>query len=305
MVTNKNGSSRAKACEIWNNYWNWWKRFSEGSLAFLGIMLLLSLPYVSVFSSLGGKQFFVRVGGFLAKDLFGLFLVALMTWILRPLALRRVIRGVLVGAAGILCAGELFFLWRYGAMPDAAIMEIVIATNPHEAAEFIRMYVWNVRVVAGVLGGVLLLAALWRLLHCARKNVWMARGMAVCFAGTLALSVISVIRHPEVPISERLAHWPQQYFSIGYAVHETIRAAEDLSSYETMLNGHTDEDVVLTRNEDDLPYVVFVQGESTSRNHMSLYGYPLETSPRLQRGKRQASLPYFRMSFLRTRIRCP
>ena len=42
-------------------------------------------------------------------------------------------------------------------------------------------------------------------------------------------------------------------------------------------------DLLITKNESSIPYVVFVLGESTSRNHMSLYGYRLPTSPLLSK----------------------
>ena len=43
--------------------------------------------------------------------------------------------------------------------------------------------------------------------------------------------------------------------------------------------------IVITKNESSIPYFVYIVGESTSRNHMSLYGYDLETSPLLSKRK--------------------
>ncbi len=39
----------------------------------------------------------------------------------------------------------------------------------------------------------------------------------------------------------------------------------------------------ISENNSTIPYIVFVIGESATRNHMSLYGYKLETNPLLQK----------------------
>lgn len=45
------------------------------------------------------------------------------------------------------------------------------------------------------------------------------------------------------------------------------------------------EPVTLTKNQSTIPYVIFILGESTNRNHMSLYGYSLDTNPKLEKRK--------------------
>ena len=55
---------------------------------------------------------------------------------------------------------------------------------------------------------------------------------------------------------------------------ENIRAFEKLK--EEVLS-----DVEIAENHSDTPYVVFILGESTTRDRMNLYGYPLENTPNL------------------------
>lgn len=289
----KNIFHQTRIRDVWMRVRRWWTWFVADSLEFLGIMFLFSLPYCSTYTSVDSWRFLLLCCGYIVGDTFGLFLIAFLISLLRPQWLRCSVRGILIFLAGIVCIGEVFFIWRYGAMPDTSIMEVVIATNPGEALEFFQAYACNASVAIGLLVGIAVTWGIWRFLHQIRKNIWVARAAALCLIGTFFCSIVLVMRHPEVPMRTKLLKWPQQYFSIGYAVNETWRAAEDLSAYEKILHGHTDEDIVLTRNEDDLPYVVFVLGESTSRNHMSLYGYPLETTPHLDARKQSGELDVF------------
>lgn len=41
--------------------------------------------------------------------------------------------------------------------------------------------------------------------------------------------------------------------------------------------------VILTKNESTIPYVVFIMGESTDKNHMGIYGYKNNTTPLLEK----------------------
>ncbi|WP_294157847.1 phosphoethanolamine transferase [uncultured Selenomonas sp.] len=271
-----------------------WRWFVEDNLEFLGLMLLFHLPYCSIYSVAGSWSYFVLHSfAYLVKLFFGLSLIAVFVSFLRPRLLRQSVRALLVLCTGLVCVAETFFISRYGMMPDAAIMEIVIATNVREAMEFFRMYVCNLQVAAGGAVGGVTVFAVWYVLHRMRGNLWVARILAVCFVGSLALSAFLTALHPELPLSTKLMFWPTRYFSIGYAANETIRAANDLSAYEKILRGHTDDDIVLTRNDDDLPYVIFIQGESTSRHHMGIYSYPLDTTPRLKARERNGELEVF------------
>lgn len=50
----------------------------------------------------------------------------------------------------------------------------------------------------------------------------------------------------------------------------------------------------ITKNNSVIPKVVLIIGESTQRNYMSLYGYPLQTTPRLQELHNNGNLIIFR-----------
>ena len=53
-------------------------------------------------------------------------------------------------------------------------------------------------------------------------------------------------------------------------------------------------DVEIAENHSDTPYVVFILGESTTRDRMHLYGYPLENTPNLDALNEKGELAVFR-----------
>ena len=68
---------------------------------------------------------------------------------------------------------------------------------------------------------------------------------------------------------------------------ENIRAFEKLKE-------EASSDVEVTENKSDTPYVVFILGESTTRDRMHLYGYPLENTPNLDELNEKGELAVFR-----------
>ena len=68
---------------------------------------------------------------------------------------------------------------------------------------------------------------------------------------------------------------------------ENIRAFEKLKE-------EASSDVEVTENKSDTPYVVFILGESTTRDRMNLYGYPLENTPNLDELNEKGELAVFR-----------
>lgn len=68
---------------------------------------------------------------------------------------------------------------------------------------------------------------------------------------------------------------------------ENIRAFEKLKE-------EASSDVEIAENHSDTPYVVFILGESTTRDRMHLYGYPLENTPNLDALNEKGELAVFR-----------
>jgi len=275
-----------------------WQHLCDSSLTFIMLMMLFSLPYLATFKTQGLKRGLIFSSAYLAGTFFFLILITVLTYILRPQLLRKGIRLLLLACSCIICVAESFFIYTYGTMPDAAAIEVMLATNVSEASEYIHSYVLHPEVLLGILALAGAIALYVKLLAKLQREAGqrLATFLLVCFIGSTLISTAMLLRQPYRPLLDRLADWPTRYCTIGYTVNETKHAIVDLAAYEDILHNSN---ISLTRNEDDIPYVVFILGESTARNHMSLYGYPLETTPRLQKRADADELQVF------TNVRAP
>ena len=71
-------------------------------------------------------------------------------------------------------------------------------------------------------------------------------------------------------------------FSLSRTVNNVIYSYENVTDYMEYENGAKNNSTIITKDNSNIPNVVFIIGESTSRNHMSLYGYELDTTPQLK-----------------------
>lgn len=85
----------------------------------------------------------------------------------------------------------------------------------------------------------------------------------------------------ESSIAERHA-FIKEYHDLSKRLDENLAARHSLSTKEILANAQ------------NLPLLVLVIGESTQRNYLSLYGYPLSTTPRLEALEQAGNLVLFR-----------
>ena len=71
------------------------------------------------------------------------------------------------------------------------------------------------------------------------------------------------------------------------------RAFEEIREYQEVYKNLDSTKIEITRNESELPWIIFILGESTNRNHMSIYGYDKMTTPNLLRRLEQDDLILF------------
>ena len=234
----------------------------------------------------------------------------------------------LVGAASALLAlVDAFTLRQYHSVLDAGLLEVVAATNPAEALEYVTS---QARAMAPFLACAVLAVVLarWRgaLLRvfqhaspgalrggqavaarrfqeqmaaahagrCAaggsrrRTRLWPR-----CLAGALLAFFAASVCHAWQDPEQRVADVPRalSFFRLAANVSQ---AQEEIGSTAYVDYTLASQPVALTAASPEIPYVVFLLGESTSRHHMSLYGYGLPTTPRLEARDARGELAVFR-----------
>lgn len=251
--------------------------------------------------------------------------------------LPRVCCRLLAAASVLLCLVDAFTLRQYHSVLDAGLLEVVAATNPAEAVEYVTS---QARAMAPFLTGAVLAVVLarWRgaLLrafpHALPQEVARAAaspgslrgGQAVaarrfqeqmaaahagrcaaggsrrrtrlwtrCLAGALLVFFAASVCHAWQDPEQRVADVPRA-LSLFRLAANVSQAQEEIGSTAYVDYTLASQPVALTAASPEIPYVVFILGESTSRHHMSLYGYGLPTTPRLEARDARGELAVFR-----------
>ena len=179
--------------------------------------------------------------------------------------------------SALLCAIDGFTLVHYHTVLDAGLLEIVLATNPAEAWEYVTSQAGGI-AVAFVALGVAVAAAVFGRHRLRREAASHERWFAIFLIFLLAFA--ATLAHA--------AENPDDTFENALRANSVLRLAcnidqayTEIGSAEYVAYTLANHDVSGTSGKPDIPYVMFILGESTSRHHMQLYGYGLPTTPRL------------------------
>lgn len=260
-----------------------WKRWRFSWALFLGLVTL-NLTAVVQAEMFAGERTIPAQAGRLAEELVrvagwaGVF-TALAGAL--PQRARRGAAAVLLGLSLVLCGVDGFTLAHYHSVLDAGLLEIVFATNPAEAWEYVTSQSGGIAVAAGALVSVVgFVVAGGRFLR-RRKDAAGSlgrRGAAVLCV--LLLAFLASLVHAAMDEDDRVENAARSNSILRLALN--IRQAhEEIGSAEFVAWTLANHEVGETEGTDDIPYVVFILGESTSRHHMQLYGYGLPTTPKL------------------------
>jgi len=280
---------RVKACIL-----RLWARMQQAAESRPG--LILSLFGLNFFT-IAWQNIHMYKGGQLAVlGIDALFLLAAVTLVVTVLGsipvrkVRKVLVALVLGGSAVLAALECFSIYHYDALVGAGIITAVLQTNGQEAGEFLRMYVgWS------GLGIMLLFLGGWGALRryplkfprCPLSRHWRSRALPFfLLAGGVAGICLWQFYHSFV-INDSL---DIPAVRVARAMDTSVR---NIQAFEE-LRQQASADVTITANDSDVPYVVFILGESTNRERMHLYGYPLENTPNLDDLAAKGEIAVFR-----------
>lgn len=217
----------------------------------------------------------------------GAMLVVALVGLLPAQASRAIMRALVIVSA-VLGAFECFAIYNYEALVGAGIITAIAQTNVHEVGEFFRMYVGWRGLGVGLAAIAVLIFALRRRVPPLTIGTARLRGaiMAILFVAG-GVSGIFIWRDFHSFVVNDMLDIPA--VRIAFA---SERAVRNIRAFEE-LAAKSASSVTLTENESDVPYVVLILGESTNRERMHLYGYPLENTPNLEDLRDKGELAVF------------
>ena len=172
---------------------------------------------------------------------------------------------------------DLFTIYFFQFPLNSTMIEVLSVSNVRESGEFAQTYGTNVQFwlfIAFV--GVLLFMA-WQLFKLiSRKKILL---FLILITGA-SLGVYAA--RNEVNVGKGYERFLSSLAPVRLIYMASSFYIDKMDLQQAM---NTNTPVIITKNESSIPYFIYIVGESGSRNHMSLYGYYLETSPLLSKRK--------------------
>lgn len=132
---------------------------------------------------------------------------------------------------------------------------------------------------------IIALALIIYLLNYISRKVNLNNKLVILFLPYFCLYSLFYVIIPEKNLTECLS-FTRLIAPVEQAVEDAIAFRE---IYTNMQNN-----VQIVDKGRDIPNIVFILGESTSKGHMSLYGYPLETTPKMDKKAKNNELYVFK-----------
>ncbi len=217
-----------------------------------------------------------------------LFVTFITRWLFVPRA-SKIIRCILGGMLFAAFVIEAFVLYQYGALTGVGTINSLFETNPKESAEFLNTFV-------GLNGGLLALVIICVLYYLVKYRPWhkleaddiSKRVIAgIVMTLSMAYSIYMCCAYPGIMFGG------DNLTPLTRLMGATSTAWRNHVAYHE-LQAKLDVDIHLTRNDGHITNIVFILGESTNRNHMHLYGYPMENTPNLDELFKKGEIVFFK-----------
>ena len=227
-----------------------WGNYHRYLLTHIGVMILDSFLVIS------GSCYFVAMLG-----------------VVHHKKLRRIIWTFILAILAILFAVEVFVIIEYGMLFGEGLIIVILETNFTEATEYIGLVWQQCLLVISFTSAMMIVGYSFHKKWQQRPKNISRKFLVIVQPEIIGAFIAAIYIRPiggEAPFDLPLTQ----------IVSATYQALEDMAHYEDMAKNLSSE-VHLIGNDSKIPYVVFVLGESTQRNFMHLYGYPLPNTPHL------------------------
>ena len=219
--------------------------------------------------------------------------------------LPRLWRWFVAALSGLLFLVDVFSLTHYNSVLDAGLLQVILATNPQEAVEYVVTQGGDILplLVASILTG----GALWwwkrrdmrsratvgwrQSFYLSQQPFFINRRVKVMAMAVLVLFAGSAC-HAFADPEESVEKLPRN-LSVGRLAANLKQSYDENRSTAYIDYALASQPVEILEDRHDIPKVIFILGESTSRHHMQLYGYDLPTTPNLSRREQAGELTAF------------
>lgn len=246
--------------------------FFEHNLTFIVLMLLLNFTAFFDITSFGkGIHHFIYV----------CFVITFISIIINLIPLKRyqnLAKKFFIVLSIIVLIFNLYFAYYYQGLPDQAIMEVLLATNKAESIGYIKSNLLNIWLYVIVILGLFVFYGITKIVKLLHRN----HIIVVCFSILLSFSVpftiINLIKDVIKNKDKTINSLTHKCCSVITICAQFVEATNNMRHFEVMLRNGNSHPKLLS-NKSSIPYFIYILGESTSRHHLGIYGYHLNTTP--------------------------
>lgn len=168
---------------------------------------------------------------------------------------------------------DIFLLYNFNSIINNTNIQILFETNFNESIEFLATYL-NMKSVIVVIVLLFIFIKFFKLKVeiQSKKIIWI-------------ISVFTLVQLFE--IKDSIKNTP-----IGRTVLAIHSSLENSKIYKELANSIVNS-VEITKNNSRIENIIMIIGESTTRNHMEIYGYKLNTTPNLKKLEEEGNLYKF------------
>lgn len=261
------------------------KLMSGFSVVLFGFLVLLNIPYIVYMFNFDSKLHAIAA---FERSFFASAFFCMVLAFLNNKCIIRLLKIILLAISLVIFIFDSFALYQYGHLLNIGMLDILISTNYNEASEYISQFV-SIQYLIGLVGSLFFIVCLIWLLYKLNRRYCNTKLLAAIIAGLIVINVIDAFR---MGCETWVGHTSRAFLitrvgNIAWATYKNVREYEE---YEKISSNAV---TTIVRDESDIPYVVFILGESTNKNHMSIYGYELETTPKLKKRQKMGELFVF------------
>lgn len=222
------------------------------------------------FSSFFYRESLLCVSYFLIFSLLSLF----------PHSFSRIIAYTIFVLSLLFFIIDVFLLYTFDSNLNSYLVIVALETNPQESAEFLHNYItFSLCALYAFFG--LMIILLWRKIKPfspSKKILYRIYAVFVCL---LCAVLVMIFTHTK-PLNE---DWSDMIYNYTKQIYRAIENTRGFIKEYKKLNANFDnlaQSLQVKKAKNNIDNIVLVIGESTQRGKLSLYGYPLPTTPLLE-----------------------
>ena len=247
-------------------------KFFHENLKWVIALFLLNVPYLihvyNIMEKIRPDLSFLFSTIF--QFIFSMFVqTAILYFIIEHLP--KIIQWLIFVLSGILFVIDCFTLYNYKSTLNKAMIQILLETNINEAKEYLLAYVDGTVILYIVIA--LILSAVLMRLGTSIFN-WLLKNRLHFLRMLIILFIWSALATGYLYKTDSLDMIKSEI---------SIARFGKINDYKKIYSKVENAKIELTYNHSDIPYVIFILGESTQRGHMQIYGYNKNTTPNLQK----------------------